>query len=325
MMGLSPREARSRFDEVIEFAELEEFTEMKLKNYSSGMLVRLGFSLMTHVEAEVLLIDEVLAVGDASFQQKCFDAFASLHAEGRTIVLVTHDMGAVERHCDRAILLEGGRVERAGEPAGVARRYLEINFGVRGTPAADDGPDGASLDAKVVEARVAHADGEPAGGFAQGEEILLEIVVEAVRRLSQPVFGFQIVNADGLLIFAPEPIALEGRETLEPGERVRVKARLANPLAEGHYYVNCAVGRGAEGQDPVAFRKNAADFVVYGTRHVRGRRRPRVHRRDHGRAREGGRALSAPTTAPRAAADPRAVGARRRGRGASSTCSGSAR
>jgi ABC-2 type transport system ATP-binding protein len=264
MMGLTPREARSRFDEVIEFAELAEFTEMKLKNYSSGMLVRLGFSLMTHVDAEVLLIDEVLAVGDASFQRKCFDAFARLHAEGRTIVLVTHDMSAVERHCDRALLLEGGRIETMGEPDGVARRYLELNFGR--APAAAPGADSVSHDARVVEARVADSNGEPASGFAQGEEITLEIVVEALRRLSEPVFGFQIVNADGLLIFAPEPIGLDGRQALAPGERARIRARIGNPLAEGHYYVHCAVGRGTAGQDPLAFRKNAADFVVYGTR-----------------------------------------------------------
>lgn len=270
MMGLTPREAAARFDGVIEFAELGEFTEMKLKNYSSGMLVRLGFSLMTHVDADVLLIDEVLAVGDASFQQKCFDAFARLHGEGRTIVLVTHDMAAVERHCDRAILLEGGRVDRAGEPGDVARRYLEINFGVRQPPEAEGVGDADARDAKVVDAVIERASGERANGFAQGEEIVLEVVVEAVRPLTEPVFGFQIVNADGLLIFAPQSIPLTDRDLLEPGERARIRARIANPLAEGHYYVHCAVGRGAGGQDPVAFRKNAADFVVYGTRSFGG-------------------------------------------------------
>ena len=111
MMGLTPNEARARFDAVIDFAELGDYTDLKLKNYSSGMLVRLGFSLMTQVDADVLLIDEVLAVGDASFQQKCFDVFAAVHAEGRTIVLVTHDMAAIEAHCDRAILLEAGHLD----------------------------------------------------------------------------------------------------------------------------------------------------------------------------------------------------------------------
>src|SRR4051794_7203979 len=110
MLGLSRKEARARFDEIIEFAELEEFVDLRLKNYSSGMHVRLAFSVAIRVDAEILLIDEVLAVGDAAFQQKCFDQFHRLKAEGRTIVFVTHDMGSVERYCDRALVLESGQI-----------------------------------------------------------------------------------------------------------------------------------------------------------------------------------------------------------------------
>src|SRR3954471_18017466 len=128
MLGLSPAEARSRVDTVIAFAELEEFVDLKLKNYSSGMHVRLAFSVMIQVDADVLLIDEVLAVGDASFQQKCFDQFNRLRDEGRTIVLVTHDMGAVRRFCHRAMLLERGEVVAIGDPEGIGSHYLELNF-----------------------------------------------------------------------------------------------------------------------------------------------------------------------------------------------------
>ena len=106
---LTRQQARERFDDIIAFAELEEFLDLKLKNYSSGMTVRLGFSVAIQVDAEVLLIDEVLAVGDAAFQQKCFEEFQRMKDEGRTILFVTHDMGAVERFCDRAMLLETGR------------------------------------------------------------------------------------------------------------------------------------------------------------------------------------------------------------------------
>ena len=116
MLGLSPREARRRVDDVIAFAELEEFADLKLKNYSSGMQVRLAFSVMIQVDADVLLIDEVLAVGDAAFQQKCFDEFHRIRDEGRTVLFVTHDMGAVRRFCHRAMLLERGRVRLIGEP-----------------------------------------------------------------------------------------------------------------------------------------------------------------------------------------------------------------
>ena len=116
MLGLSRREARARFDEVIEFAELEEFVDLKLKNYSSGMSVRLGFAVAIQVEADVLLVDEVLAVGDAAFQQKCFDEFDRLKSENRTMLYVTHDMASVERFCDRGLVLERGRLVDEGEP-----------------------------------------------------------------------------------------------------------------------------------------------------------------------------------------------------------------
>ena len=115
---------------MIEFAELEEFADLKLKNYSSGMHVRLAFSVMIQVDADMLLIDEVLAVGDAAFQQKCFDVFNRMRDEGRTVLFVTHDMGAVERFCHRAMLLErgqSGRDRRARYVVG--DHYVELNFG----------------------------------------------------------------------------------------------------------------------------------------------------------------------------------------------------
>ena len=128
MLGLSRKEARDRFDDIIAFAELEEFIDLKLKNYSSGMYVRLAFATAIQVDADILLIDEVLAVGDAAFQQKCFDEFARLQQAGERCVFVTHDMGAVERFCDRAMLLERGRVVDIGEPASIARQYNQHNF-----------------------------------------------------------------------------------------------------------------------------------------------------------------------------------------------------
>src|SRR6202000_2705438 len=106
MLGLSPREARRRYDAVIDFAELREFEDLKLKTYSAGIQVRLPFSVAIQVDADILLIDEVLAVGDAAFQQKCFDVFNQMRDNGRTIIFVTHDMGSLQRFCHRALLLE---------------------------------------------------------------------------------------------------------------------------------------------------------------------------------------------------------------------------
>src|SRR3954453_11805700 len=116
MLGLTPGEARARYERVIDFAELREFENLKLKNYSSGMHVRLAFSVMIQVDADVLLIDERHAVRDASYQQKCFDEFNRLRDEHKTIVLVTHDMASVRRFAHRAMLLERGEVVSVGEP-----------------------------------------------------------------------------------------------------------------------------------------------------------------------------------------------------------------
>ena len=127
MLGLTPAQARERFDDVIAFGELAEFVDLKLKNYSSGMSVRLSFSVATQVDADVLLIDEVLAVGDTAFQEKCFAEFERLKAAGTTILFVTHDMKSVRRFCDRVMLLHRGRVVDIGDAEAIADRYEEIN------------------------------------------------------------------------------------------------------------------------------------------------------------------------------------------------------
>jgi ABC-type polysaccharide/polyol phosphate transport system ATPase subunit/ABC-type polysaccharide/polyol phosphate export permease len=129
LFGLSPLEAARRFDEMLAFAELEQFVDQKLKNYSSGMAVRLGFAVAVNVDAEVLLFDEVLAVGDASFRAKCDARFEQLRDEGKTIVLVTHAMETVRTLCDRAMLLHRGEVAAIGDPETVAGEYEELNAG----------------------------------------------------------------------------------------------------------------------------------------------------------------------------------------------------
>ncbi len=172
MLGLSPREARRRFDSVIDFAELAEFVDMKIKNYSSGMLVRLAFSVMIHVDAEILLIDEVLAVGDAAFQQKCYEEFERIRRRGATVLFVTHDMGAVQRFCDRALLLEHGRPVEFGDPEHVGNRYLELNFSEQAREeerlaaelAADGGATRPAIEAGSGRSAAAKGGGRDTGG-----------------------------------------------------------------------------------------------------------------------------------------------------------------
>lgn len=126
ILGLTRKEISERYDSIVEFAELEKFMDKKLKNYSSGMQVRLAFSISMEAHNDILLIDEVLAVGDASFQRKCFEVFKGMKQSGKTVVFVTHDMGAVRDYCDRAILIESGKIVSQGDPNNVANDYLQM-------------------------------------------------------------------------------------------------------------------------------------------------------------------------------------------------------
>lgn len=126
LLGFSKREIDERYDEIVAFSELEDFMDQKLKNYSSGMKVRLAFSVATHADADILLLDEVLAVGDADFQRKCYDYFKSLKRNKKTIIFVTHSMGAVREYCDRAILINEGKIAHEGSPNDVADEYLKL-------------------------------------------------------------------------------------------------------------------------------------------------------------------------------------------------------
>ncbi|MBS1675761.1 MAG: ABC transporter ATP-binding protein [Actinobacteria bacterium] len=271
MMGLTPRESRNRLDAVIEFAELEEFIDLKLKNYSSGMLVRLAFSLMLEVDADILLIDEVLAVGDAAFQQKCADAFRAMKAAGKTIVLVTHEMSTVEEYCHRAMLIHEGRIEQIGDPGEVGRRYLELNF-QRLTQASRHLPETEKSTAvHLIGAHLEGSDDDDVKALEYGEELHLELEVEALEDFAGLDVGFIVANADGVGITAfSSPVGGEVDERpVAKGERVKVTVRMENRLAPGHYFVHCGINRAFEGLVAL-YVHNAIEFVVYGTGHMGG-------------------------------------------------------
>jgi ABC-type polysaccharide/polyol phosphate transport system ATPase subunit len=263
MMGLTPKETRERLDAVLDFAELRDFVDLKLKNYSSGMLVRLAFSTMMQADADVLLIDEVLAVGDAAFQQRCADAFHEMKAAGKTIVLVTHEMGTVEEYCHRAMLIEGGKIRSIGDPGEIGRQYLRLNF----QPSSEAGQPVPAVaeGARLLDAWVEDGAGERASGIEQGEEIRLRAEIELTRDALGVSVGFIIASPEGVGLFqfgAP----IEGRDgsgSVQAGERATVSANLENPLAAGHYFVHCSV-RQDQGSDVELFVHSAANFVVFG-------------------------------------------------------------
>ncbi|MFN8163270.1 MAG: ABC transporter ATP-binding protein [Solirubrobacterales bacterium] len=262
MMGLSRRDAASRLDAVLEFAELEEFVDLKLKNYSSGMLVRLAFSAMIQADTDILLVDEVLAVGDASFQQKCADVFRQMRSSGKTVVLVTHDMAAVQAYCHRAILLDHGQILVDGDPSEVGRRYLRINFEERAAHAAKNNPIPAD-DAKLVELWLEDAVGERVSAVEPGEEIHLRAVVEANADVCQPFFGFLVTDAGGADIFTCGTGLGDGAQVLERGRRARIRTELRNELTPGRYTVHFSATHGDSGAAAV-WQPFVFDFAVSG-------------------------------------------------------------
>src|SRR3954454_10629445 len=236
MLGLTPAQARERYDDIIAFAELEEFVDLKLKNYSSGMQVRLAFAVMVHVDADVLLIDEVLAVGDAAFQQKCYDALNAAHAAGQTILLVTHDMDAVQRFCERALLLERGRLVAVGDATTLTRRYLELNFPSvdipRDTGAVTALPEGqGDGTAHIVDVWFQTDDGRRTEVLESGKGCALGMRVRFREAVSEPVFGFSISDDQHRRVFAASTL-LDDEPTgsFEAGEEVGIAMSFDNWL-----------------------------------------------------------------------------------------------
>jgi ABC-2 type transport system ATP-binding protein len=270
MMGLTPREARGRFDHIIEFAELQDFVELKLKNYSSGMQVRLAFAVMVQSGAEVLLIDEVLAVGDAAFQQRCLDEFRRLRDEGRTIVLVTHDMTTVERFCHRAMLITDGEIEMIGDPGRVGRRYLERNFENYHSHAGDESETGAAGHARIVDVWLENESGMRIDTAPHGQRLHLRARIDAHDAVREPVVDFWVDDEEGARVFATSTRPWPDAAALEAGDRLEVAVDVDNLLASGRYHIGCSLLSGSAALDVVALANRYTSFVVFAGEHVYG-------------------------------------------------------
>ena len=271
MMGLSRREARRRLDSVLDFAELREFTDLKLKNYSSGMMVRLAFAVMVEADADIMLVDEVLAVGDAAFAQKCMDVFRAKRDAGRTLVLVTHDMSTVQGFCDRALLIHDGEPRYLGDPVEAAMRYYRLNF--RGSDGKDHQATTAGVpdvNARLLEARLTDEVGTTVESVEQGEPIRLDVVLEARQDLDAPVFGLHVLDADGVTLFGFNRTPASG-ERVPAGERIRIAGTIENRLLPGRYFVHGYVARDRSQGGMALHLVRLLDFVVYGTRTGAGR------------------------------------------------------
>lgn len=199
ILGMPRREIARRFDEIVEFSGLGDFVESQVKTYSSGMYLRLAFSVAIHVDPELLLIDEILAVGDVAFQRKCMERFVEFRKEGRTLIIVTHDTGSVRHFCDRAIWMDHGNIVEDGDPAPVIDRYTESMLA--GTLDAEtggvrrgDGP------IRVTSIEVVTADG---GTVHTGDDVTVRLRWHTDEPVRQPVFIVKLATDVGVEVTAP--------------------------------------------------------------------------------------------------------------------------
>jgi ABC-type polysaccharide/polyol phosphate transport system ATPase subunit len=276
LVGIPRSEARARFQEIIRFAELEEFVDLKLKNYSSGMFVRLGFAAAIQADADIYLVDEVLAVGDARFQEKCFDTFRRLMNEERTVVFVTHDLSTVERFCHRTLLLDHGHVAALGEPHEVVQSYRQRNLeeeqaeiqpgGLPAQPAERWG-DGA---AEIVDAWVENDSGDRQRVFLQGVTAVFRARIRFAQQMVEPIFGVAVTNERGDNAFVSNTMwdSVE-TGTFEPGEEAIYTLRFPAHLADGRHKISPAIAY-RDGQPWADWRENLVDFVVRAEQYTTG-------------------------------------------------------
>jgi ABC-2 type transport system ATP-binding protein len=200
ILGMTRAEIDRKFDDIVQFSGVEAFIDQPVKNYSSGMYVRLGFSVAIHVDPEILLVDEVLAVGDAAFQQQCAEKFAQFRRDGRTVVIVTHDMSAVRTMCDHAAWLSHGKLVELGPAPLVVERYRDAT---RTDQYVD--PEGhvrwGSGEAVVERIELLHGD-RPITEVAAGDDLTIRLHYMAKEPIDQPVFGLAIEAADGAYLWA---------------------------------------------------------------------------------------------------------------------------
>ena len=201
ILGLSRKQLNERFDQIVDFAGLEQFIDMPVKNYSSGMYIRLGFSVAINVDPDVLMVDEILAVGDANFQQRCATRFARLKDSGKTIVIVSHALETIRNFCDQALLLHHGNVAATGEAGKVVDEYLDNVHG-RGSDAPERAGYGSG-EARIERVELLDDRGRPAIRIRTGDPMTIRMHYSTDEPVEKAVFGIAIRNVDGILVTGP--------------------------------------------------------------------------------------------------------------------------
>jgi len=268
ILGMTRQEIDRRFDDIVQFAEIERFIDTPVKFYSSGMFVRLGFSVAVAAEPDVLLVDEVLAVGDMPFQIRCFERMSEIRAQGSTIVVVTHNLASVRSFCDRGIVLREGAVTFDGPTFDAVSAYHDL----LGELPQDD-PDAEEQDTKagrITGIEVLAADRRPTAHFRTGDSMIVRIGVEALRDIDQPFVWLGINTVSGIAAYSDANVRTPF-SPLRAGERTTYEIASTLQLTTGSYSVQAALRRSTTpGASALIARALPQNFYVSGRGFVHG-------------------------------------------------------
>jgi lipopolysaccharide transport system ATP-binding protein len=282
-LGLSRRLLAERYEDIVRFAELERFMDTPVKHYSSGMYMRLGFAIAVHVDPDILLIDEVLAVGDASFRQKCYAVFSEFKRRGKTLVYVSHDMNSVARFCDEVLWLDHGEVRDYGEPERVVHRYLQAArqhyeiaaaaeraaHPARPQPRWAAGPvevkpretRWGSGEIRIEQVQIEDAPNRPGARRRTGDGMVVRLRYRATVACPDVTFGVAIHRADGLYVHGTSTDSTL-RLSVQEGEGEVVCRYESLPLLEGNYVLTVGVWPGEAWRTPFDMRAGVLQFTV---------------------------------------------------------------
>jgi lipopolysaccharide transport system ATP-binding protein len=244
ILGMKRREIRAKYDEIVEFAGVERFLETPVKRYSSGMYVRLAFAVAAHLEPEILLVDEVLAVGDTEFQQKCLGKMRDVASHGRTVLFVSHNLGAVRRLCERAVLLDHGRLLATGPPSDVVAEYMSRALPEQSAGRSQIAPDAPRLgtgEARLREVGLTSEDNEPLGALHLGQPFRITAVFDVWEPIEDIVVEFGISSLGGDRVATAQSSDREGPMLrFAPGRR-EISAAFDATMLPGEFTIDVGI------------------------------------------------------------------------------------
>ncbi len=278
VLGLSKKQIDKKFDDIVAFSELERFIDQKLKNYSSGMQVRLAFSVAIHANRDILLMDEVLAVGDNNFQSKCLEEFNKYRDLGKTVILVSHDISTIQKYCDRAMLLRKGKIEMIGNPEKIGNKYIYQNMSDEEKRILDkekwnnknkkgkQKTKGSKKVAEIVKVELFDKKGQKKNVFRTREDIIMKVIIHARHTKNKRIdVGVGLYNAyTGKHVFGCTTYSDKHDFELKQGKNTISLIFNNIPLLEGLYYINIScVNRNNKKLLDVAER--VKDIKIYST------------------------------------------------------------